>query len=132
MRWSRAAFALCPVALALTALSGLTSAEESHPMSGRETLAGSTGDAPRVCTSRNCATVIAVKRLDLYESPPLFGTARDPYPPARFLVQKHKEVWVIEVRRQDGTVESVRLNYPALFQVGDRVLLEGDLIRAPE
>jgi hypothetical protein len=76
--------------------------------------------------------VTAVKHLNLYQSPPLFGTARDPYPPARFLVQEHKEVWVIEVRRQDGTVQSVRLNYPTLLQVGDQVLLEGDRIRAPE
>ena len=132
MRWSRAALALCLVALAVMALSGLTWAEESNPTSGRKTLAKSTGDVPRACTSRNCGTVIAVKHRDLYESPPRFGTARDPYPPARFLVQKRKEVWVIEVLRQDGTVQSVRLNYPALFQVGDRVLLEGDLIRAPE
>ena len=132
MRWSRAAFALCSIALAATTLSGLTSAEEGNPTSGRKVLAKTTGDVPRVCTSRNCATVIAVKRLDLYESPPLFGTARDPYPPARFLVQKHKEVWVIEVRRQDGTLQSVRLNYPAFFEVGDRVLLEGNHIRAPE
>jgi hypothetical protein len=132
VHWSRAAFALCSVAFAVTALSGSTSAEEGSSSSGRKTLANSTGDVPRVCTSRNCAVVIAVKRLDLYESPPPFGTARDPYPPARFLVQKHKEVWVIEVRREDGTVQSVRLNYPALLQVGDRVLLEGDHIRAPE
>jgi hypothetical protein len=132
VRWSSAAFALCPVALAVTALSGLTSAEEGNLTPERKTLAESMGDVPRVCTSRNCATVIAVKHLGLYESPPLFGTARDPYPPARFLVQKHKEVWVIEVRRRDGTVQSVRLNYPALFQVGDRVLLERDHIRAPE
>jgi hypothetical protein len=132
VRWSRAAFTLCPVVLAVSALSVSTSAEEGQSTSGRKTLARSAGDVPRACTSRNCATVIAVRRLDLHESAPLFGTARDPYPPARFLVQKHKEVWVIELRRQDGTVQSVRLNYPALFKAGDRVLLEGERIRAPE
>lgn len=75
--------------------------------------------------------MIAVKQLDLYESPPLFG----PYqitPQSRFQVQKHREVWVVEVRRQDGTVESVKLNYPALFRPGDQVVVEGDQIRAPE
>jgi hypothetical protein len=118
--------------LAVTALSGSTWAEEGNPTSGRKTLAKSTGDVPRVCTSRSCSTVIAVKHLDFYQPPSPFGTARDPYPPARFLVQEHKEVWVVEVRRQDGTVQSVRLNYPALLQVGDWVLLEGDHIRAPE
>jgi len=121
---------LLPVALVVTVFSSAR-ADEVNPNTGRKTLVESAGDAPRVCTSPTCATVIAVKHLDLYEPPPLFGSARDPYPPSRFMVQQHKEFWVVEVRRQDGTVRSVRLTYPALFQVGDWVLIEGDQIRAP-
>jgi len=75
--------------------------------------------------------VIAVKQQDMYESPPLFGPYRIT-PQSRFQVQKTKEVWVVEVRRRDGTVQSVKLNYPALFQVGDWVLVEGDQLWAPE
>ena len=125
-------FSLLVIALVGTGLSGSGDAGDADPPSGRRTLAESTaGDAPRACTSPNCATVIAVKQQDLYESPPLFGPYRI-VPQSRFQVQKHKEVWVVEVRRQDGTVQSIKLNYPALFQPGDRVVVEGDQIRAPE
>jgi hypothetical protein len=131
VRWSRAAFGLLPLALVAAAVSSPAWAEDANPTPERRTLAESTGDVPRTCTSPNCATVIAVKQADFYESPPLFGPYRIT-PQSRFQVQKHKEVWVVEVRRQDGTVQAVKLNYPALFQVGDWVLVEGDQIRAPE
>ena len=113
------------------ALSRSTWAAEADSTSGRRTLAESTGDPPRTCNSPNCATVIAVKQQDFYESPPLFGPYRIT-PQSRFQVQKYKEVWVVEVRRRDGTVQAVKLNYPALFQPGDWVIVEGDEIRAPE
>jgi hypothetical protein len=45
-------------------------------------------------------------------------------------VQQRKEVWIIEVRRRDGTVQAFRQSYPALFQVGDEVLVEGGRIQA--
>ena len=131
LRWSCAGFALVAVALAETGSSSLAWAEETSPTPTRRTLAESTGDVPRTCTAPNCATVIAVKQADFYEPPPLFGPYRIT-PQSTFQVQKHKEVWVVEVRRRDGTVQVVKLNYPALFQVGDWVLVEGDEIRIPE
>ncbi|HTO44372.1 MAG TPA: hypothetical protein VML56_09860 [Burkholderiales bacterium] len=72
-----------------------------------------------------------MKQQDFYESPPQFGPYRI-VPQSRFQVQKRKEIWVVEVRRQDGTVQSIKLSYPALFQPGDRVIVDGDEIRAPE
>jgi hypothetical protein len=47
-------------------------------------------------------------------------------------VQKHTEVWVIEVRRRDGTIQTIEQDYPAFFRAGDEVLVEGDRVRAPE
>jgi len=47
-------------------------------------------------------------------------------------VQQRKEVWIIEVRKRDGTVQAFLQSYPALFQVGDEVLVEGDRIRASD
>src|SRR5215470_17048356 len=127
----RAVFAFVAAAL-VAALSSSACGADANPTPGRRTLAESTGDVPpRTCTLPNCATVIAVKQQDFYESPPLFGPYRIT-PQSRFQVQKHKEVWVVEIRRQDGTVQSIKLNYPALFQPGDRVVVEGDQIRAPE
>ena len=40
-------------------------------------------------------------------------------------VQQRKEVWIIEVRRRDGTVQTFPQSYPALFQVGDEVWWRG-------
>ena len=131
MHRSPAAFGLLPIAMAVTGLPGSTCAGDPDPTTTRRTLAESTGDPPRTCTVPNCATVIAVKQQDFYESPPLFGPYRV-VPQSRFQVQKYREVWVVEVRRRDGTVQSVKLNYPALFRPGDWVILEGDQIRAPE
>ena len=129
--WSRAAFAFLAMALVGAPLSRSTCAAATDPPPGRRTLVESTGEPPRVCASPNCATVIAVKQQDFYEPPPQFGPYRI-VPQSRFQVQKRKEVWVVEVRRQDGTIQSVKLNYPALFRPGDRVVVEGDDIRAPE
>ena len=131
VHWPRAAFPLLLVALMAAASSCSTCAAGADSTSGRRTLVESSGDPPRTCTSPNCAIVIAVKQQDFYESPPLFGPYRIT-PQSRFQVQKRKEVWVVQVRRRDGTVESVKLNYPALFQVGDWVIVEGDQVRAPE
>jgi hypothetical protein len=47
-------------------------------------------------------------------------------------VQQRKEVWIVEVRRRDGTVQEFRQSYPALFQVGEEVLIQGDRIRVPD
>ena len=128
---SLAAWAFLAIALVLTGLLNSTCAAGADPITTRRTLAESAGDPPRACTAPNCAMVIAVKQQDMYESPPLFGPYRIT-PQSRFQVQKTKEVWVVEVRRRDGTVQSVKLNYPALFQVGDWVLVEGDQLWAPE
>jgi len=67
---------LLPVTLVVTALSSTTCAGEANSTSWRKTIAESADDVPRACTSPNCTTVIAVKQLDLYESPPLFGLYR--------------------------------------------------------
>jgi hypothetical protein len=114
----------------------------------RKVLAESAGDSvARICTLPNCATVISIRHPYSLESPPSipvqgplkrnppFG-AYDPHlPPINqpsFLVQKQRDYWLIEVQRRDGTVQVIRQSYPALFQVGDEVLVEGEHVRIPE
>jgi hypothetical protein len=95
----------------------------------------------------NCATVLAIRHGASDESPPPtqargalsrqppFGQYNPQVPPVTqpsFMVQKHTELWVIEVRRRDGTIQSIEQDYPALFQVGDEVLVDGNRIRAPD
>ncbi len=98
------------------------------------------------CTLPNCATVVAVHHKAPWEpSAPIsaHGISRNPpfgpYNPHLPLitqpsssVQQRKEVWIIEVRRRDGTVQTFRQSYPALLQVGDEVLVEGDRVRVPD
>ena len=135
-------------AITLVASGNPTWADDGGAGSHRKTLAESTGGLiPRACMQPNCATVLATRHGGLDESPPPtqvqgplsrqppFG----PYNPhvapitqPSFLVQKHTELWLIEVRRRDGTIQSIEQNYPVLFQVGDEVLVEGDHVRAPE
>jgi len=95
----------------------------------------------------NCATVLSIRRPDTFESAPSipvqgplrrnppFGPYDPHVPPVNqpsFMVQRLVDMWLIEVQRRDGTVEVIRQSYPALFQVGDEVLVEGDHVRAPE
>jgi len=142
--WDRA-FALA--ALVVAASGSATRADQDSGKSARRTLAESAGAVPRGCSSPNCATVLAARRVDLNEpAPPIlvqgpvkrnppFGPTDPHVPPIlqpSAVVQKHKEVWVVEVRRRDGTVESIEQNFPVLFQAGDWMLVEGDRIRAPE
>ena len=47
-------------------------------------------------------------------------------------VQRRRDIWVIEVRKRDGSTQVIEQDYPALFQVGDQVVVEGDRVRAPE
>lgn len=104
------------------------------------------GAAQHPCVLPNCATVLAVHHREPWEpsapisargisrNPP-FGPYNPHLPPITqpsSSVQQRKEVWIIEVRRRDGTVQAFRQNYPALFQVGDEVLVEGDRIRASD
>src|SRR3954452_5486969 len=101
----------------------------------------------RVCTLANCATVLSIRRPDTFESAPsipvqgalrrnpTFGPYNPHVPPINqpsFMVQRQVDTESIEVQRRDGTVEVIRQRYPALFQVGDEVLVEGDHVRAPE
>jgi hypothetical protein len=102
------------------------------------------GAAQQPCVLANCATVLAVHHQESWEpSAPISarGISRDPpfgpfdphLPPITqpsSSVQQRKEVWIIEVRRRDGTVQAFRQSYPALFQVGDEVLVEGDRLQA--
>ena len=123
-------------------------AEDALPTDPRKELAKFGGDAVvRACTLANCATVLSIRRPDTFESPPSipvqgplrrnppFGPYNPHVPPINqpsFMVQRLVDVWLIEVQRRDGTVEVIRQSYPALFQVGDEVLVEGDHVRAPE
>jgi hypothetical protein len=132
------------MAVASTANAG----DGADPVSigGRRVLAESDGGAiPRTCAMPNCAVVLAVRYSEEYESGPvvqsrapltanpLFGVfdphvapvLRQPFP-----VQRRKDVWVIEVRRLDGTVQVFRQSFPALFRPGDMLLVEGDRVRA--
>ena len=125
-----------------------TRADEAVPAGSRRVLGESAGGpVPHPCTSPDCATVVAIRHGDLVESPlparvqgaiqrqPPFG-AYDPHAPPidqpSFLVQKRTDIWVIELRRRDGTIQSIEQNFPVLFQVGDEVVVEGDHIRAPD
>ncbi len=114
----------------------------------RKQLAKSDDDSvARACMLANCATVLSIRRPDTFESSPSipvqgplrrnppFGPNNPHVPPINqpsFMVQRLVDIWLIEVRRRDGTVEVIRQSYPALFQVGDEVLVEGDHVRAPE
>ena len=104
------------------------------------------GTARHPCTLSNCATVVAVRHQAPWEpSTPVnaHGISRNPglgpfnprlptitQPSSN--VQQRKEVWIIEVRRRDGSVQTFRQNYPALVQVGDEVLVEGDRLRVSD
>jgi hypothetical protein len=122
-------------------------AEDAAPAGQRRLLGQSTEAAVRrPCVQPNCATVVAVFHREPWEpSAPIVsrGISRNPpfgpynlqAPPVTqpsSSVQRRKEVWVIEVRRRDGKVQKIEQNYPALFQVGDEVLVEGDRVRAPD
>jgi len=123
-------------------------AEDALATEPRKELAKSGVDAVvRVCTFANCATVLSVRQPDTFEHAPsipvqgplrrnpAFGPYNPHVPPINqpsFMVQRRVDIWLIEVQRRDGTVEVIRQRYPALFQVGEEVLVEGDHIRAPE
>ena len=104
------------------------------------------GAAQHPCVLPNCATVLAVHHRAPWEpsapisarginrNPP-FGPYDPHLPPITqpsSSVQQRKEVWIIEVRRRDGSVQAFRQSYPALFQVGDEVLIQGDRISVPD
>ena len=134
------------IAMALSA--NWARADDVGDSGHRRGLAESTGGSvPRACTQANCAKVLAIRHGGLDESPPPaevhgslsrqppFGAYHPQVPPVAqpsFLVQKHTDIWVIEVRRRDGMIQSIEQDYPALFQVGDDVLVEGDRIRAAD
>jgi hypothetical protein len=123
-------------------------ADDARNNDQRRPLAESSGTpVPRACIQANCATVVAIRHEGLDESPPptqVQGSLSrqppfGPYNPhvapitqPSFQVQKHTDIWVIEVRRRDGTIQSIEQTYPALFQVGDEVLIDGDHVRAPD
>jgi hypothetical protein len=135
-------------AVAMTLSGNPNRADDVEGSGHRKALGESTGGpVQRVCMQANCATVLAIRHGGLDESPPPvqvqgplkrqppFGPYNPHVPPITqpsFLVQKHTDIWVIEVRRRDGTIQSIEQNYPALFQVGDEVIVEGDHVRAAD
>ena len=135
-------------AIAMTLAGNPSLADDAAGSGRRKVLVESAGGPlPRACMQPNCATVLAVRHKGVDESPPPaymqgplsrqapFGPYNPHVPPVAqpsFRVQKHIDVWVIEVRRRDGTIESIEQDYPALFRAGDEVLVEGDRVRAPD
>ena len=135
-------------AILLTAYGTSNRADEVESAVHRRTLAESSGSPePRPCMQPNCATVLSIRHDGLDVSPPPVQTQGplkrqppfgpyDPHVPPitqpSFLVQKHTDIWVIEVRRRNGTIQSIEQHYPALFQVGDEVLVERDSVRAAD
>ncbi len=130
-------------AIAGAVLIGAARADDAAPAGQRRILGKVTeGAAQHPCDLSNCATVVAVHHRGSWEpSAPISARGRNPpfgpydphLPPITqpsSSVQQRKEVWIIEVRRRDGTVEAFRQSYPALFQVGDEVLVEGNRIQA--
>jgi hypothetical protein len=132
-------------ALVLATSQHALSSEDSGP---RKELARSSDDsARRLCTLPNCAKVLSIRHPNGFEPPPTipvqgnikrdppFGGQNPHVPPINqpgAVVQKKLDLWLIEVQRRDGSIEVIRQRYPALFQVGDEVLVEGDRIRSPE
>jgi len=139
---------LLAVAIVMSAAENPSRADDVVSTGQSRVLAESAGGSiARACVWANCATVLAVRHGDLEESPPPahvqgplsrqppFGPFNPHVPPITqpsFLVQKHLDVWVIEVRRRDGTIQWIEQSYPALFQVGDEVVVDGDRVRAPD
>jgi len=146
---ARRAARLCVVLLTIAATSGAeaSGADDAQSNSQRKLLGESTGQpVQRACVLRNCATVLAVHHQEPWEpsapisthglsrNPP-FGSYNPHIPPITqpsSVVQQRKDVWVIEVRMRDGSVKLIEQTYPALFQVGDEVLVDGDRVRAPD
>lgn len=142
-KWTTLAAA---IVIALAANAG--AADDAAPIVRREVLAESVGDpVQRLCVQPNCAIVLAIRHADTYESgpvvqvrgplmsnPPLgvYNPHVAPIMQSAFPVQRRKDVWIIEVRRRDGTVQAIQRSFPALFQVGEEVLVEGDRIRVPD
>ena len=135
------------VAVIGAALVAAARADDGGPAGQRRLLGQSTeGAVRRPCVQPNCATVVAVYHREPWEpSAPIsaHGLSRNPpfgpynphVPPITqpsSAVQRRKDVWVIQVRRRDGSVQQIEQNYPALFQVGDEVLVEGDRVRVPD
>jgi hypothetical protein len=133
-------------AIAIAPIANAGDGADPQSTDRRRLLAESDGGAiKRACAMPNCAVVLAVRHAEVYESGPvvqsrapltanpLFGVF-DPHvaPVLRqpFLVQRRKDVWIIEVQRPDGTVQVFRQSYPALFRPGDVLLVEGDRLRA--
>ena len=135
-------------AITATGLSRATHADDPATTTQRRILGRATENAvpPRSCVLPNCGTVLAVHHRAPWEpSTPVaaHGISRTPgvgpFNPnlpvitqPSSSVQQRKEVWIVEVRRRDGTVQEFRQSYPALFQVGEEVLIQGDRIRVPD
>jgi len=134
-------------AIAGAALTQAARAEDAAPARQRRILGTVTeGAARHPCVLPNCATVLAVHHREPWEpSTPIsaHGISHNPpfgpYHPQLPLitqpsssVQQRKEVWIVEVRRRDGSVQAFRQSYPALFRVGDVVLVQGDRIRVSD
>ena len=134
-------------AITAAAMAGAAGADDVAPAGQRKLLGKMTESAAQhPCTLSNCATVVAVHHREPWEpSAPInaHGISRNPpsgpYNPHLPIitqpsssVQQRKEVWIVEVRRRDGTMQTFRQSYPALVQVGDEVLVEGDRVRVPD
>ena len=123
-------------AIAGAALTEAARADDAAPARQRRILGEVTeGAVQHPCVLPNCATVLAVHHQESWEpSAPirLYSPHLPPVTKPSSSVQQRKEVWIIEVRRRDGTVQAFRQSYPALFQVGDEVLVEADGIRAAD
>ena len=139
-----------PVAAAsVVALIATASVADNAGSTGHRRVLAQFAGSPvqRTCVRPNCATVLAVRHGDRYESGPVaqvrgplmsnppLGIYNPHVPPvmqSAFPVQRRKDVWVVEVLRRDGTVQVIQQNYPALFQVGEEVLVEGDRVRVAD
>lgn len=143
----RVIFSTLMAAIAVASSIGAARADDAAPI-GQRTFLGEVTQGPvqHPCELPNCATVLSVQHRESWESPaPISarGLGRNPpfdsYNPRVAPVtqpsssaQQRKEAWIIEVRRRDGAVQEFRQSYPALFQVGDEVLVEGDRIRVSD
>jgi hypothetical protein len=143
------------LAVALALCSGHPALADDSVGKPLELLDESHGPVPsQPCAMPNCAIVIAIRHhlgvepVASEDGPGVYfqqevDTDLDPTPPLELplapqitppLVQsttleKETQLWQIELRMQDGSVQTVQQDFEPLFPVGTQVVVDGDQVR---
>jgi hypothetical protein len=140
------------LAAAALLTTSLAAAGAEEPALNLPDLGGAPAEEPirHPCNHYNCGTILSIRHHrglepaagDALDGPGTYvgvGEAQvldpaDPFSPviADNAVEKVSDLWEIQVRMQDGTVQTIRQDYAPFFQVGDEVLVEdGQIQLAP-